>query len=320
MNCRQRDEYEAINVSVIRRLRTLILFALLLFTIAFPSYQASAVNFESNGNGLYVHPKRVKPNNNYAWTTDPGVQGFEDNKKNVVIENALKHYYSGLQQGYHYYAGTPEEIYIGEWENKVGSQTHACIHGKDGETHLPFQDGSGYIGSQAYDALKNGHCTEEFPHICERQYNLPYWAHCSDCGGAILANVYAKASTLQNIKKVPNGSYYYYLCPYSMVNYTRGHMEQGIPFTHQCPKMQSVNRYKVRFNTNFDTGTESSGISVTEKWFYYTDSTSSVTYEGASIAFNSEASFPSSVSWTCKGYVFAGWKTGDGTVVKNYEE
>ena len=231
-----------------------------------------------------------------AWTTDLGDKTNERLAWQYTVDMNAESSIGELGAGEHYYGKKAEgSVTIGKWV--VMHTPGQCIH--DTPTKDTFA-GFNYRNE-----------------ICRSYYNNGWFAYCADCGDKIAHMlIYAKESTVKQITSMPASSIYLYLCPHCT------HLEQGTSYQHYCVAISS-NKYKVTYRPNAPADSNVLGYMAPTMHMY----NNSTTYNGEpveDIGYTDTALRKS--SYTCNGYIFAGWNTKadgsgqsftDGQEVKN---
>lgn len=228
----------------------------ILFTVfaVYISFFIPAIESEASGISSYWY------NGKYVWTTDAGDKSIENVGElgYTVFTGTRKTNKLSDMTGKHYYMGILDNIYIGKWVYSTGG---ICCHW-----------GTNWMGVKTHE------------YQCGAAYQNRYLGYCADCGKAIGMYVTGSTNTLQAIDQVLNGSCYYYLCPHEeYIGLKEGDMEQGAVFTHICPYVASANKYEIRYNFNYVSGSKinSSKVDFTvEKGYYYNNAT---LYEGNTV-------------------------------------
>lgn len=232
-----------------------------------------------------------------AWTTDLWDRTDERLPLGYTVDMNATPTLRGLQEGEHYYETEPEgSVTIGKWV--VNHSPGQCIHGptvtKDTFAGFTYQN-----------------------ELCYSFYNNGWFAYCADCGEkAAHVLIYARESTVKQIKSIPADSVYVYLCPYCT------HLEQGYHYQHMC-KGISKNRYRITYRPNApQEGTVAGYMAPTlhmydDEQTYNGQPVAEIGYTDQSLRIN---------SFSCEGYIFLGWNTkpdgsgeafSDGQAVKN---
>lgn len=228
------------------------------------SYTASVTAVTSNGRsghkGIYlalqdkvvsgVHPNLLTSTGKVVWTTDPGyyiydynyyanpnqdpfkthrgTNGFDGDRGVVYGQNGLAapFVHTGTPIGYHYYPGQYDEIYIAKWEYTV---FNSCIHGNKAKWSPDANS-----GLESDDPGVTIPTTGDGVGWCWGHYPNGYLGYCADCGELSTMLIYSTYDTIQGIKNIPNGSFYYYFCPQSIENNSKLEMGNG----NQCTSYQ----------------------------------------------------------------------------------
>ena len=220
-------------------------------------------------------------NGKYVWTTDAGDKSIENvgGLGYTVYTGTRKTNKLSDMTGKHYYTGVLENIYIGKWVYSTGG---ICCHW-----------GSDWMGVKTHEIQ------------CGAAYQNRYLGYCADCGKAAGMYVTGSTSTLQAIDQVLNGSCYYYLCPHEKyIGLKEGDMEQGAVFTHICSYAASANKYEIRYNFNYVSGSKIDGSnpdSSIEKGYYYNNAT---LYEGKPVSPKTSLMDGNIPQCNCNGYLF----------------
>ena len=223
-----------------------------------------------------------------AWTTDAGDKTNERLPLEYTVDMHAESSIGELGIGEHYYEKQAVgSVTVGKWV--VKHSPGQCIHG-------PTVTKDTFAGFSYSNDL------------CYSYYNNGWFAYCADCG-EIAAHmlIYARESTVRQITSIPATSTYVYLCPHCT------HLEQGYQYQHFCIAISS-NRYRVTYRPNAPADSTVAGYMAPTMHMY----DNAVTYNGEPV---SEIGYTDTAlrknSFSCTGYVFAGWKTKeDGSGLK----
>ena len=231
-----------------------------------------------------------------AWTTDLWDKTDERLPHDYTVDMNVPSSLRSLKAGEHYYkTEAVGSVTVGKW--RIKHSPGQCIH--DTPTRDTFA---------GFDYRNE---------ICHSYYNNGWFAYCADCGEEIAHMlIYARESTVKQIKTMPASSVYVYLCPYCT------HLEQGYNYQHLCTAI-SNNRYKVTYRPNSPADSTISGYVAPTLHMY----NNSPTYNGQAVE---EIGYTDTAlrknTFRCVGYVFQGWNTKadgsgqaftDGQAVKN---
>jgi len=148
--------------------------------------------------GVFVSDITVAGSGEIVWSTDVGNTGTHS-RTNISISNPYVNLSTTLPTGYHYEVGQQEWINVREWI--VGGPGTGGFCG-----HNECEDTGALLTKKI--VAKNG--KTPIGH-CSRYYYEGSIAACNDCGKKFGGLIYASNETLSSIKRIPNGSFYYYL-------------------------------------------------------------------------------------------------------------